>query len=82
MFSPIITSLGLSISTVILNDSLSSTIMSSVTLMLQHTELLTDVVEGIVRSLSARGLKSLTPEREKVIVEFHTCPGRSSDSVP
>ena len=66
----------------ILNDSLSSTIMSSVTLMLRHTELLTDVVEGIVRSLSARGLKSLTPEREKVIVESHTCPGRSSDSVP
>ena len=60
----------------ILNDSLSSTIMSSVTLILRHTELLTDVVEEIVRSSSARGLKSLTPEKEKVIVEeSHTCPG-------
>ena len=69
VFSPIVTSLGLDVSTVILNDSLSSTLMSSVTLMLRHTELLTDVVKGIVMSSSDRGLKSLTPGKENAVVE-------------
>ena len=65
MLGPIITSFGLDVSIVIVNVSLSSTIMSSVTFTSRHTELLIAVVKGITRTSFAKGLKSLAPETVK-----------------
>ena len=65
MLGPIITSFGLDVSIVIVNVSLSSTIMSSVTFTSRHTELLIAVVKRITRTSFSKGLKSLVPETEK-----------------
>ena len=62
---PINTSFALDVSTVIVNISLLSTIISSGTVMLRHTKLLTAVVEGMIRISFAKGMKSLGPEIEK-----------------
>ena len=76
VFGPTTTSVGSVISTVIVNVSLPSTIMSSVTVISRHTELPTAVVEGIVRTSFANGIKSLAPEKENAICipdHFNTC---------
>ena len=65
VLGPITTSFGLDVSTVIVNVSLFSTIMSAGTVMLRHTAVLTAVVEGRVRTSFASRLKSLSPEEEK-----------------
>ena len=69
VLGPIITSFGLDVSIVIVNASLSSTIMSSVTFTSRHTELLIAAVEGITRTSFAKGLKSLVPETEKALLD-------------
>ena len=58
---PKIMSLGLEVSTEIVNVSLSSTNVSSGTVMLKHTAVLTAVVEGIIRTSFVSRLKSLAP---------------------
>ena len=55
VFGSRITSLELDVSTVIVNVSLPSTIMSSDTVMPWHTKLPTAVVDGIVRLHLPRG---------------------------
>ena len=67
VLGPIIMSLESDVSTVILNVSFSSTIMSSITVMSRHTELPTAVVEGIVNASFVREIKSLTPENDQGI---------------
>ena len=70
VLGPMITSFGLDVSTVIVNASLPSTIMSSGILMFWHTKVLTALIEEIARTSFPRRLKSLAPEIKKVFKKW------------